>query len=76
VGVYLLIESPVQMVVLGAMAQSIMLPVFAFGTLWLHHRRLPPEVAPPRATTVILWAAALLIAAVMGTSLVMSILRV
>jgi manganese transport protein len=76
VGVYLLIESPVQMVVLGAMAQSIMLPVFAFGTLWLHHRRLPPEVAPPRTTTVMLWAAAVLIAAVMGTSLVMSILRV
>ena len=33
VGVYFLIESPVKMVVLGAMAQSIMLPVFAFGTL-------------------------------------------
>jgi manganese transport protein len=73
--VYLLIESPVQMVVLGAMAQSIMLPVFAVGTLWLHHRRLPAEVAPNRATTVMLWAAALLIAAVMGASLLMTVLR-
>jgi manganese transport protein len=75
VGVYLLIESPVQMVVLGAMAQSIMLPVFAFGTLWLHHRRLPPEVAPPRSTTAMLWAAAALIAVVMGSSLVMTVMR-
>ena len=57
VALYFLFESPVKMVVLGAMAQSIMLPVFAFGTLWLRHRRLPPEVAPPRATTVALWAA-------------------
>ena len=73
VAIYLLIESPVLMVKLGAMAQSVMLPVFAFGTLWLHHRRLPPEVAPPRSTTVMLWAAALLIAAVMGAWLVMTL---
>jgi manganese transport protein len=72
-GVYLLVESPVKMVVFGAMAQSFMLPVFAFGTVWLRHRRLPPEVAPPVSRTIALWLASLLVAVLMAIALVMAV---
>jgi hypothetical protein len=75
VGIYFLVESPVSMVIVGAMAQSMMLPVFAFGTVWLRHRRLPPEVEPSRAITVALWVASLLIATLMAVSLVMTVVR-
>ena len=75
VAVYFVVESPVSMVIFGAMAQSIMLPAFAFGTLWLRHRRLPPEVEPGRAITVALWVASLLIALLMLGWLVMTVVR-
>jgi manganese transport protein len=71
-GIYLLMESAVRMVILGATAQSIMLPVFAFGTLWLRYR-LPAEVAPSPRTTAALWVASLLIALVMLASLVLGL---
>jgi manganese transport protein len=74
-GIYFVVESPVSMVIVGAMAQSIMLPVFAFGTLWLRHRRLPREVEPSRAITVALWIASCLIALLMAVSVVMTLLR-
>ena len=72
VGIYLAIESPVKMVLMGGLAQSAMLPVFAFGTVWLRHRRLPPEVQPSRLVTVALWGSSLLMAAVMLSYLVMT----
>jgi manganese transport protein len=74
-GIYFVVQSPVSMVILGAMAQSIMLPVFAFGTIWLRHRRLPREVEPSRAITVALWVASCLIAVLMAVSVVMTLVR-
>jgi Mn2+/Fe2+ NRAMP family transporter len=73
VALYLLIESPVKMVIAGAMAQSVMLPVVAFGTVYLRHRHLPPEVAPSRRTTAALWIGSLTVLVVMVASVVLTI---
>jgi manganese transport protein len=75
VALYYLFESPVRMVVMGALAQSFMLPVFAFGTVYLQHRRLPPELRPRAWVRLALWAAAGIIALVMSVSLGMTLLR-
>jgi manganese transport protein len=65
---YLLLASPVRMVVAGGIAQSVMLPVFAGATVYLRHRHLPPEVAPAPWVTAALWlAAALMLAFVLAT---------
>ncbi|PYV40256.1 MAG: hypothetical protein DMG06_20780, partial [Acidobacteria bacterium] len=44
---FLLVQSPVKMVVAGGMAQALMLPAAAVGTLYLRHRCLPRGIAPP-----------------------------
>jgi manganese transport protein len=72
---YLLVESPVKMVVAGGIAQSVLLPVLGAGALFLRHRHLPPEVAPSRAVTVALWLASALMLAVVGYSLAQTLLR-
>ena len=43
---YFTFRSPVKMVVAGGLAQAMMLPIIAIGTLYLRHRRLPKEIAP------------------------------
>jgi Mn2+/Fe2+ NRAMP family transporter len=72
VALYFLVKEPVFMVKLGATAQSVMLPVVAFGTLYLRHKHLPREVSPRHWVTGSLWVACLMIVAFMGASLVMS----
>jgi manganese transport protein len=61
---YLVFESPVKMVVAGGIAQSVMLPIAGAGTLFLHHRRLPRELRPPRVVTLGLWVATIVMAVV------------
>jgi Mn2+/Fe2+ NRAMP family transporter len=56
---FLLVESPVRMVVFGGVAQALMLPVVGAGTLYLRHRRLPAEIAPNAFVTASLWACTL-----------------
>jgi hypothetical protein len=68
-GFYFLFQSPVQMVVVGGMAQSIMLPVAALGTAYLRHRHLPPAIRPSLWMTAALWAAVGVISAFMITYL-------
>jgi manganese transport protein len=62
---YFLFASPVRMVVVGGMAQSIMLPLAALGTVYLRHRRLPAALRPGAGTTAGLWLATLVIVAFM-----------
>jgi manganese transport protein len=62
---FLLVQSPVKMVVAGGVAQALMLPVVAVGTLYLRHRCLPKEIAPPLWITICLWLATLVIVALM-----------
>jgi manganese transport protein len=75
VALYYLFESPVKMVLMGALAQSLMLPVFAFGTVYLQRRRLPPELQPAPWVRLALVLAAGLIAVVMSVSLGITLLR-
>jgi manganese transport protein len=75
VALYYLFESPVKMVVAGAMAQSFMLPVFAFGTVYLQRRHLPRELMPSLAVRLGLWIAAIVIAVVMSVYLALTFLR-
>jgi hypothetical protein len=51
------------------------LPVFAFGTVYLQRKRLPPELRPRTWVRLALWAAAVIIAVVMSVSLGLTLLR-
>jgi Mn2+/Fe2+ NRAMP family transporter len=74
VALFLLFESPVKMVVAGGIAQSVMLPVVGLGTVYLHHRHLPPDIAPSVFVTLGLWAASLLMLAAAGYGVIQGLL--
>lgn len=57
-GFYWLIESPVQMVVAGGLAQAFMLPLIGLAAIYLRHTHVPPEIRPSRGTTLLLWLSA------------------
>lgn len=52
---YWFIESPVQMVVIGGLAQAAMLPLIGIAAVYLRQRHLPANIRPAAATTVMLW---------------------
>ena len=54
---YWFIESPVQMVVAGGLAQAVLLPLIGIAAFYLRHTRLPADIRPSIATTVMLWIA-------------------
>jgi Mn2+/Fe2+ NRAMP family transporter len=56
-------RSPVQMVVVGGVAQALMLPLIGIAAIYLRHRRLPPDVEPSTATTILLWVSTAVMAA-------------
>lgn len=66
VTLFLTIQSPVTMVMLGGIVQSMMLPAIGIGAIYLRHRRLPPEIAPSAFTTLALWITTGIILVVMG----------
>jgi Mn2+/Fe2+ NRAMP family transporter len=72
---FLLVKSPVKMVVAGGIAQSLLLPVLGAAALYLRHRRLPREVAPSPLVTVALWMATALMLSLMAYSAVLTLLR-
>ncbi|NWF83775.1 MAG: Nramp family divalent metal transporter [Bryobacteraceae bacterium] len=59
-GLFLILESPVQMVKAGGLAQAVLLPVIAVGALFMRYRGLPAEVRSSHLTTAGLWIAAIL----------------
>ncbi|MGH9837397.1 MAG: Nramp family divalent metal transporter [Blastocatellia bacterium] len=63
---YFSLESPVNMVKAGGIAQALMLPVIGIGTLYLRHRLLPRDIAPARWVTIFLWFATAVIVWLMG----------
>jgi Mn2+/Fe2+ NRAMP family transporter len=63
---YLFIESPVNMVKAGGIAQALMLPVIGVGTLYLRHKLLPRDIVPARWVTIFLWIATAIIVWLMG----------
>jgi Mn2+/Fe2+ NRAMP family transporter len=70
---YFLVEDPVKMVVVGGLAQSIMLPVAALGTAYLRHRHLPAPLRPRPWVTVALWISVTVISLFMASYLVQQI---
>jgi Mn2+/Fe2+ NRAMP family transporter len=58
-GLYLLVQSPVNMVKAGGVAQAVMLPVIAVGALYLRHNETPREVWPTAWITAALWIASI-----------------
>jgi Mn2+/Fe2+ NRAMP family transporter len=54
---YWFLESPVQMVMAGGLAQAAMLPLIGIAATYLRHRHLPAEIQPAPLTTASLWAA-------------------
>jgi Mn2+/Fe2+ NRAMP family transporter len=54
-------QAPVQMVVWGAIAQAMMLPILGFATVFLVYRHLPRELHAPWWMTALLWAGAIVI---------------
>lgn len=63
---YWIFQSPVQMVLAGGIAQSVMLPIIGWGTVYLHHNYLPKALKPPFYTTIALWFASILITLLMA----------
>jgi manganese transport protein len=66
VALFLTVQAPVAMVMVGGIVQAVMLPVISIGAIYLRHRRLPPEVAPSPATTVALWVTTAAMVVMMG----------
>jgi manganese transport protein len=66
VALFLTVQAPVAMVMVGGIVQAAMLPVISIGAIYLRHRRLPPEVAPSPATTVALWVTTAAMVVMMG----------
>jgi manganese transport protein len=54
---YWFIESPVQMVLAGGIAQAAMLPLIGLAAIYLRHKHVPEDIQPAAATTVMLWIA-------------------
>ena len=54
---YWFLESPVQMVMAGGLAQAAMLPLIGIAATYLRHRHLPAEIQPAPLTTASLWVA-------------------
>jgi manganese transport protein len=63
---FIVVQSPVRMVVAGGLAQALMLPIIGIGTLYLRHRHLPAEISPPTWITIALWLATIVIVLLMA----------
>ena len=62
--VFLLVGEPVSLVLVGALAQGLMLPFLAFAALYFHHKRTEASLRPGKTWRLFLWFAAVAMAAV------------
>jgi hypothetical protein len=67
---YEFLREPVFMIKTGGVAQAAILPVIAFVTVYLRHRRLPAAVQPGGWMTLGLWVTSVIILVMMAYSLV------
>ena len=74
-GLFLLVKSPVKMVVAGGIAQSLLLPALGAAALYRRHRHLPREVAPSSFVTAALWLATALMLGLMAYAVVLTLRR-
>jgi Mn2+/Fe2+ NRAMP family transporter len=64
------VQSPVTMVVVGGIAQSLMLPILGVAAVYLRHKRLPKQLAPSGFVTAALWVCAAVMATTVGYALI------
>lgn len=57
---YLVMGEPVQMVLIGGIAQACMLPIIAFSTLYLSYKFVEPALRPSWFVTALLWTCSFL----------------
>lgn len=60
---------PKSILVASAIANGLLLPVIAFGTIWLRYRLTDKRIRPSLASDVLLWVCALVILSVSGVYL-------
>jgi len=66
---YVTVGSPVSLVLVGAIAQALMLPFLCFGALYHLYRHIDVELRPGKFWFLLLWISALLMTAVGGFQL-------
>jgi hypothetical protein len=71
---YYVFREPVKMVFIGGMAQFLLMPVIAIGTIYLRHKHLPAAVQPSRFRTMQLWITSTVVVGFVAVYLV-SLLR-
>jgi Mn2+/Fe2+ NRAMP family transporter len=72
---FMMFGEPVTMVKVGGFAQATMLPIIGFYTLYLRYKRMPARVLPKGWITLGLWVSAVLMAVMMGYSVLQQALR-
>ena len=55
--VYMIVGAPVHLVMVGALAQALMLPFLAFAALYMRNRLTAGSIRPGHAWTLLLWVA-------------------
>ncbi len=70
---FMFLSEPVLMVKIGGIAQATMLPIIGLATLYLRYKQLPPRLAPPGWISLALWVSALVMAFMMGYSVIQRI---
>ncbi len=71
---FILFKSPVAMVIVGGVAQTLMLPVIAFTVVYLRHRHLDRRLQPERWVDALLWICSLMIVIVSSYTIIRIIL--
>ncbi|MGH9660744.1 MAG: Nramp family divalent metal transporter, partial [Bryobacteraceae bacterium] len=66
------VHAPVRMVLIGGIAQSIMLPIIGLAAIYLRHRALPGAIRPSSWVTGALWLSSIVMLLAVGYGLVSS----
>ncbi len=72
---FLYLQEPVFMIKVSGISQALLLPGIGFAILYLGKTYLPPEIAPKGWITTALWGSTLIMALMMGYSVIHALLR-
>ena len=72
---FLYVQEPVVMIKVSGISQALLLPGIGFAILYLGKTYLPPEIAPKGWITTALWGSTLVMALMMGYSVIHALLR-
>ena len=71
---YMFLRQPVLMVMIGGVAQAVMLPIIGFCTIYLRYIHLPKIVAPRGWITLGLWVCTVLMTVMMSYSVLQKLM--